>query len=412
MIKSVTSTAASAVDKNNNMKGKYMKESCINEYCIGCGLCESIGISKLEIDSRGFSHPCQSNADILRKICPSVGIHTNVMNKDNVWGQCLEVCIGWSNNPQVRMKASSGGVLTELAAYMLENHYVDEIMHTAVDETNPTKTITVFSKTRAELESRCGSRYSISHPLNRISEIDFGKKYLFIGKPCDVIALRNYCELEPKMKKAIPYMFSFFCAGLPSNEAQNQLLQKMGTSYDECKSLVYRGNGWPGYATAVSNTGQVSKLEYRQAWGKTLGRDIMKACRVCLDGIGEMADISCGDAWYMNEDGTPDFSEHEGRNIIFARNIEGLEILHSAINDGVIYSEKIADYDTYLRKIQMYQYERKATMQTKLRILRLFGKKPPKYNSKVLKSYSKTIDGRKKRLIALGTIKRVFQGKF
>ena len=389
-----------------------MRKSCINEYCTGCGLCEAIGISRLENDSRGFSHPCQADAEELRKICPSGGTYTNAMSGNNVWGSCLEVCIGWSNDPQLRMKASSGGVLTELAAYMLENHYVDEVMHTAVDDTSPTKTVTVFSRTRSELESRCGSRYSISHPLNRIGEIDLEKKYLFIGKPCDVIALRNYCALEPKIKKAIPYMFSFFCAGLPSNDAQKQLLQKMGISLDECKSLRYRGEGWPGYATAVSCTGQVSKMEYRQAWGKTLGRDIMKACRVCLDGIGEMADISCGDAWYMNEDQTPDFSEHEGRNIVFARSKEGVELLKNAINDGVIHTEKIPDYDTYLRKIQRYQYERKATMQVKLRMLRLFGKNPPKYSSKVLQKYSRTIDQRIKRQIALGTIKRIFQGKF
>lgn len=385
---------------------------CIKEYCVGCGLCASVDGQVLKVDNRGFYYPMDTDSLLLKKVCPVSGIHTYCMDKQNIWGRSEKVYIGWSNDELLRSKASSGGVLTELAAYALEKKYVDVVMHTEVDSTYPTKTVTTFSNSREQLEKKCGSRYSISHPLDKIGELDKSKRYLFIGKPCDVIVLRNYLELNPDMKQVIPYMFSFFCAGLPSVDAQKKLLLKMGTSVDECQSLKYRGDGWPGYATAINFDNKVFKMEYREAWGKTLGRDIMKACRVCLDGIGEMADISCGDVWYMNADQTPDFGEHEGRNVIFSRTVAGTELISNAIKDKVIHVEKFPEYDEYLKKIQKYQYERKATMRVKLLVLKILGKSVPTYDSNVMKQFSKTIDKKKQWRIAAGTLKRAFKGKF
>ena len=48
---------------------------------------------------------------------------------------------------------------------------------------------------------------------------------------------------------------SFFCAGLPSIDAQKKLLEEMGCN-SRVVSLRYRGNGWPGYATANLENGK------------------------------------------------------------------------------------------------------------------------------------------------------------
>ena len=173
---------------------------CIKEYCVGCGLCSSIEGQQLKEDTRGFLYPENTRSSFFKKICPASGIHTQYMDKNNIWGTNKNVYIGWSNNKMLRTKASSGGVLTELAAYALENNYVDVVMHTEIDSRSPTKTVTTFSHSREELEKKCGSRYSISHPLDKIGQLDKSKRYLFIGKPCDVIALRNYISLNNDCK--------------------------------------------------------------------------------------------------------------------------------------------------------------------------------------------------------------------
>lgn len=113
--------------------------------------------------------------------------------------------------------------------------------------------------------------------------------------------------IKPQLKETIPYLFSFFCMGLPSESAQIKLLKKLECK--ECKSLDYRGNGWPGFATAIDKDSKVHQITYDESWGEILGRDLMPVCKFCIDGIGEMADIACGDAWYLTSENTPDFSE-------------------------------------------------------------------------------------------------------
>lgn len=380
-------------------------------YCTGCGLCVSEKKTEFENDKKGFSRPVEIDREWCKNVCPASGKQLKYYDTTKVWGASKKVFFGWSRNESIRKKASSGGMLTELASYLLDSNLVDEVIHTCVDPDSPTKTISTFSKTREELENKCGSRYSISHPLEVISNLDLQKRYLFIGKPCDVAALKNYIDLKPELKSVVRYMFSFFCAGLPSCDAQDLLLKKMGTSIDQCKYLNYRGNGWPGYTTARDAEGREYTLEYAEAWGKTLGRDIMRMCRVCLDGIGELADISCGDAWYVGKNGRPDFSENEGRNVVFARSEVGLNILEDALQKGYISLDEIDDYDEYLRKVQYYQFTRRITMRTKIRTMRILFRPVPDYEMSVLDTYEKNASKELKKDIAIGTVKRIIKHK-
>lgn len=382
----------------------------IKNYCVGCGACKSLNQAELKKDKKGYLYPADGNQDWLEKICPAAGVHVASMS-ENSWGRKKAVYYGWSSDNLVRENASSGGVLTELAAFMLEQKLVDEVLHTCVDDQCPSKTKICYSTTRKQLVKRCGSRYSISHPLAELHKLDSKKRYLFIGKPCDVVALRNLQKIEPKWKEIIPYVFSFFCAGLPSVDAQHKLLTSLGTNKKDCVSLRYRGNGWPGYATAVDKNGDMYQMDYNTSWGTILGRDIMKGCRFCLDGIGEMADISCGDAWYLTADGKPDFRENKGRNIVFARTEKGYEILESAKLHGAVVLQETDEKEAHLNQIQKYQYERKATMGAKILAVRLAFHPAPKYSLRMLVQWKNNVSSKKRWQIFRGTLKRVIQGK-
>ena len=50
-----------------------------------------------------------------------------------------------------------------------------------------------------------------------------------------------------------------------------------------------------------------------------------------MDGTGELADIVCADFWQLDNNNHPDFSEHEGRNIIIARNELGKQLLDATV---------------------------------------------------------------------------------
>lgn len=376
------------------------------QYCIGCGLCKSELKREFVQDDKGYAFPILKEEDsaFLKDVCPVLDEHIQNSN-GGVWGNTIEILSAFSNNIKIRRKASSGGVLTSLAVYLLETKSVDGIIHISSCADDVIATKAVISETADQVIERCGSRYSISSPWKELSsQINIDQKYAAIGKPCDIAALRRYNETTHKYVNISHYL-SFFCAGMPSKTANENLLRDLGCPSEKCISLTYRGNGWPGYATAKDKGGETYTMEYSKAWGGILGRDVHPFCRLCMDGIGEYADIACGDGWFIKNN-EPDFSEREGRNVVLVRNQQGKQLMDAAVKAGYIMSE---DWDNIknLAIIQKYQYTRKATMLAKLLAYRICGRKVPEYDRKTLRSYSKDIALSQQVKIFLGTLKRL-----
>ena len=59
-------------------------------------------------------------------------------------------------------------------------------------------------------------------------------------------------------------------------------------------------------------------------------------CHICPDGLGEMADISCGDAWHSYSD-----NENIGISNVIIRTQRGKEILKKAISNKFLYLKEI-----------------------------------------------------------------------
>lgn len=381
-------------------------------YCTGCKLCQSVLGVPFYMDEKGFPTPKLKNEDIefCSKICPASGSAFSETKTDKIWGSAEAVYLGWSTDLKLRKRASSGGILTSICCYLLETHKVDAVIHICMDDNTPWRTKVCISNSISDLIERCGSRYAISAPLENILQLlEKDMTYAFIGKPCDVSALRMYLNVENQLNVKIPYMFSFFCAGIPSEKANLKLLNHLGGMAPEhCKNLQYRGNGWPGFASAIDDSGKQYIMSYEDSWGRILGRDIRHTCRFCLDGIGEMADIACGDAWYLTQDMKPDFSENDGRNVVFARSVKGNLLLKELLHTGKIHLE---DYNINdLKYIQKFQYERRATMISMIMALKIFGKRTPNYKISKLLDFARYVDIKTQIRRFLGTIKRLGEG--
>lgn len=377
------------------------------EYCIGCGLCGSINGANMIANKRGFLHPDVISSEFVRKICPINQTVSENSSIEDIWGKSLEIDLGYAKDVEVRKKASSGGVLTALAEYLLNYNIVDGVIHTGTHKYNPLKTATFCSRTAEDVRKRIGSRYGISSPLSDfLKYVKDNERYAFIGKPCDVQALRNLQKYDTKYRKMFPYLLTFLCAGMPSDMANRELVETMGCEVDNLSFINYRGNGWPGSASAQDKEGNIYQLDYANAWGKILGRDKNKFCRLCMYGFGEAADIACGDAWYIKNN-EPDFSEHEGRNVIFVRNKKGKDLLEDACLENYIEYKPYKNYMNEIKITQSYQYQRKSMVEPQIRALMLFHKKVPPYSLKVLRTYRRKDINFKK--IFFGTIKRIMK---
>ncbi len=388
------------------------------KYCIGCGLCQSCDIARIEVNKNGFIQPNPKEKESFNKFCSEFctasGRHSGDLSKNHIWGKFEKngVFLAWSADDEVRHEASSGGVLTSLAGFLLENKLVDGIIHIGIKENSVLETCAYCSITKEEVALRSGSRYIISSVLKDLEQYLQGEQtYALIGRPCDIAVLRNYAKQDYRVDEKIKYMFSFFCAGAPSLVVNQKLLTAMGTNKDECISLKYRGNGWPGEATAIDKRGKEYKMSYEESWGRILGRDVYPMCRFCIDGIGELADISCGDAWYLTDAGQPNFTENKGRNVVFCRTEKGFDIFKKACEKGDVISERFENFEEELPRMQKYQFDRRTTMKSMLSAMKLFAKPVPSYNKKALGYYSKNANKKLKIKRFFGIIKRNLKGK-
>ena len=386
------------------------------DHCVGCGLCEVQfkNNATMKINSKGFIRPFFNNSYDQKRIqsfCPI----NNAPNKysDNIWGHYETVFLGASLNNQISEIGSSGGIITQVLLYLLESKAVDGIIHVGAKNDNPLENSTYISKSKDDIIRNAGSRYAPVSPLSRLDEfLDQDMKYAFVGKPCDIRALKNY-ELEnPLVNDKIIYTISFFCAGTPSYIGTDKVLEKLKVSKKDVIKFRYRGNGWPGYATAITHNGESKSMTYNESWGSILNKYVQPYCRWCADGVGEFADISCGDAWYLDMNNNPIFTENKGRNVIFARTKQGVKILEKMSGNKLIDIIDYSDEISSLKHINYYQYYRKATMLGKILALKLLRFDTPKYNINTLWSWSHNIEFKHNIRTFTGTILRKLQKKF
>ena len=346
------------------------------DLCIGCGLCEAVDPRcRMELSERGFYRPApvptaSECTERLWRLCPGVCVQSEGRSNTKAWGSVVSVANAWARDKEVRHLASSGGVTSALAIYLLESGQVDGILHIGVDEGSWLHNSLHISRSREEVLSRAASRYAPALVFNHLLDILDAhpeERFCFIGKPCDVAAVRNLQREDAKRFGRISHCLAIFCAGMPNYEATRQAVDTFGVE-EEPISLRYRGDGWPGYFTATYPSGKEAKMTYNESWGKILGRQLGFRCKVCPDGIGLLADIASGDSW-NTKDGYPDFTESEGRNFCFVRTERGQRLLDGAIKAGYVESEPI-DVDQ-VKVMQAYQYQRRHIVGWRIGVVQL-----------------------------------------
>ena len=117
-------------------------------------------------------------------------------------------------------------------------------------------------------------------------------------------------------------------------------------------------------------------MSYEDSWGKILGKRLQFRCKICPDGVGELADVVCGDAWHIKE-GLPSFEEKPGQSLILARTAKGRQLLKDSEIAGYL---KTQEFDLQiLGTIQPYQKNRRRAIAPRLLALWLMRKPLPRY---------------------------------
>src|SRR5215831_10514714 len=187
-----------------------------NGLCIGCGLCRSIaGPDQVELvmTPEGRERPIarrELSEQVLAQInavCPGTRIggpdsagQSDDAGSDIVWGSAARLSIGYASDPVVRFRGSTGGVLTALGQFLLSSGRVKFILHVAASRSAPMRSERRLSFDAAAVLAGAGSRYGPAAPLVDFCEVlDRKEPFALIAKPCDVTAVRNLGQLDPRV---------------------------------------------------------------------------------------------------------------------------------------------------------------------------------------------------------------------
>ena len=394
--------------------------------CIGCGACAYIcpdaRVQLVDFFAEGI-RPVVAAGDcrdcvLCLDVCPA--LHTDFeleatptrsrpgnepapdadVTKD--WGQVLGVWEGHASDEEIRFKGSSGGILTAVAVYCVEQAGMHGVLHTGQDPADPIRNRTRLSRTRSEVLAVTGSRYSPASVCDGLGLVEGAPSpCAIIGRPAEIAAVRNAARLRPELDRNVGVILSFFCAESPSTRGTVELLENLGVDPASVRDLRYRGHGWPGHfaPTRAGDAEPCRKMTYRQSWA------FLQAYRpwsvqLWPDGSGELADISCGDPWYEAPDG-----KNPGFSLVVARTARGCEIIEAAMAAGYLSLKPAERWK--LAKSQPGLLAKKGSIWGRRLAMRLFGLPIARFDGLDLWHCWKPLAVEEKLRTILGTIRRI-----
>jgi coenzyme F420 hydrogenase subunit beta len=361
-----------------------------NDNCSGCGGCALVSQRvSMAVDASSYSRPVvepgargrqdTSEAALFKRTCPGVRLSApepEGASEHPTFGRHVSAWRAWAIDPEIRHKGSSGGVLTALSLWLVETGKTESVVGSSVDARRPTRTVPVRITTRDEALRASGSRYG---PVSNLAAYEPDHKANgLVGKPCEVSAAQQYHDAIGTPADERPISLAFFCAGVPTQDATDNLVAALGANLSDVVKMKYRGEGWPGEFKVTLRDGSTRAISYEESWGKHLGKQLQWRCKLCPDGTGAHADIAVGDYWDADESGFPIFGEQDGISVAIARNNRGHALLQEAARAGVITLEPL-ELDL-VAQVQPLQVKRKRFLLGRLAGRVLSFRRVPRYS--------------------------------
>jgi len=249
-----------------------------------------------------------------------------------------------------------------------------------MDETHPLRPRPFIARTVKEIIEASKSKYCpvpVNCMLSEILRAKGDEKFAVIGLPCHIQGIKKAEKINKSLKRVVLHI-GLFCNHAPTFLATEFLLRQIGVDKEDVSKLDYRGKGWPGGMSVTLKDGSEIFVPHFSPlyWGVAFNLFFFPTrCILCGDKLCELADISCGDAWL------PELANDMlGASLIITRSKMGEEILHNALEAGVVEVKKVS-IDAVSHSQSIYAVKKRAN--ARMHLFSLFGKKVPSLNQEL-----------------------------
>lgn len=355
-----------------NVKNNTIELVVNKELCTGCGTCDALcpkDAIKLSIDETKGLYIPRINKDICNKCgicydsCPGDKVDYEELNEEIFEKEPENLFIGnyqncytaHSMDTEIRYNSSSGGLITQLLIFALENGIINGALVTRMNKSKPLEPEPFIARTKEEIIEASKSKYCpvpANIALKKIIKSKKGEKFAVVGLPCHINGIRKAESKNKSIKSKIVLHLGIFCNHAPSFIGTELYLRKLDIKKEDVTQLDYRGEGWPGSMKIITHTHKHKLSDY---WG-FIGSYFFysKRCLKCGDGICELSDISFGDAWL------PRFiNDSTGKSIIISKSEIGEKILQKMSKEGYIELSKISSTEVIQSQMLMMYLKKK-----------------------------------------------------
>ncbi len=319
--------------------------------CYGCELCADIcpvQAITMEEDVEGFVYPKIDekkciHCDLCKKSCI---YKNNTEKKDKL--EKSEVYAIINKDKNVLEKSSSGGVFTALyEKFIKEGGYVvgvkyNEKMEPVYDITNTTEGCEKFR----------GSKYvraSVNDIRKKVKEkLEQGKKVLFSGNPCQIVALRKYLNKDYKNL----YLAEIVCHGVPSPKIFRRYIEYIEEKYNgKVVNFEFRNKkvGWEISKITIKVTLDDGRELFEPARSNNFNRAFLNnyicrpGCYNCeFTGDTKNSDLSMADYWGI-KDVMPKLNRDKGISLLKINTAKGKELFEDVKDKFNCYESNYED---------------------------------------------------------------------
>lgn len=365
-----------------------------SDLCTRCGTC--VGLSEGKIiftDQEGkytpkvIIEPDEKQAQRLLNACPGKDFNFKIYRKKYYadapefhlyTGPVFSINIAHSNVPSIRNAGASGGMISAILIWLLENNMIDGAVVTGMSDEKPWLTQPFIATSAEEILAAAQSKYIITSVNEILPEIEsFKGRLAYVGLPPQVQSIRKLQAANDPSVRNIKYIFGpFYGNTLHFSSIRSFLRSYNIKDYRNISKLYFRYGEWPGNMRVEMKDGRIVQLPKFHA-NYLIPFHIMTNSLLCTDLSNEFTDISGGDAW------APVYEERgKGFSLVIARTEQGQLILENMQKEGLISLNPVSINEAITMHSHGYDLKKRGTF-IRFRFRKMLGLPNPDYGYEI-----------------------------